>query len=95
MLLHRNKIVHCIEVLCYWHSPDRGGDGEGASQASVSRIVKQVSEVLSDHMEDVVVFNVDPNVLDCVARGFFGFNGSEYKSFGGVQVVKRISFSHI
>ena len=53
------------------------GDGEGASQASVSRIVKQVSEVLSDHMDDLVVFNVDHDVLDTVARGFFGFNGSK------------------
>ena len=52
-------------------------DGEGASQASVSRIVKQVSEVLSDHMDDLVVFNVDPDMLDTVARDFFGFSGSK------------------
>ena len=53
------------------------GDGEGASQASVSRIVKQVAQVLSDHMDDVVAFNLDPDVLDTVAKGFFGFNGSK------------------
>ena len=53
------------------------GDGEGASQASVSRIVKQVSKVLSDHIDDLMVFNVDPDVLETVARGFFGFNGSK------------------
>ena len=53
------------------------GDGEGASQASVSRIVKQVSQVLSEHMNDLVVFSLDPDVLQTVAKGFFGFNGSK------------------
>ena len=40
-------------------------------------IVRQVSQVLSDHMDDLVVFNVDPDVLETVATGFFGFNGSK------------------
>ena len=57
------------------------GDGEGASQASVSRIVNQVSKVLSDHMDDVVAFNVDPDVLDTIAKGFFGFSGSKLTAF--------------
>ena len=53
------------------------GDGKGVSQASVSPIVKQVSEMLSNHMDDIVAFNVDAEVLESVARGFFGFNGSK------------------
>ena len=52
------------------------GDGEGASQASVSRIVKQVTRVLSDHMNDLVEFTVDPDVLDTISKGFYGFSGS-------------------
>ena len=52
------------------------GDGEGASQASVSRIVKEVTSVLSNHMNDLVEFTVDPDVLDTVSKGFYGFNGS-------------------
>ena len=56
------------------------GDGEGASQASVSRIVKQVTDVLSDHMNDLVVFSLDPDVLQTVAKGFFGFNGSKLRN---------------
>lgn len=53
------------------------GDREGASQSSVSRTVKQVSQALSDHMDDIVVFNLDPDILETVAQGFFGFNGSK------------------
>ena len=52
------------------------GDGEGASQASVSRIVKQVTRVLSDHMNDLVEFTVDTEVLETISKGFYGFNGS-------------------
>ena len=52
------------------------GDGEGASQALVSRIVKQVTSVLSNDMNDLVEFTIDPDVLETISRGFYGFNGS-------------------
>ena len=67
------------------------GDGEGASQASVSHIVKQVAKVLSDHMDDVVALNLDPDVLDTIAKGFFGFNGSKLRYLQALNVQKEIT----
>ena len=52
------------------------GDGEGASQASVSRIVKQVTTALSNHSDDLIAFHIDEDVLSTVAKGFYGFSGS-------------------
>ena len=54
------------------------GDGEGASQASVSRIVKQVTLALAGHVNDLVCFHVDQDVMETVAKGFYGFSGSMY-----------------
>ena len=53
------------------------GDGEGASQASVSRIVRQVCAALPDKADDLVVFSLDPDILATVAKGFYGFSGSK------------------
>ena len=53
------------------------GDGEGASQASVSRIVNQVSEALADQADQLIVFSLDPDVMKTVATGFYGFSGSK------------------
>ena len=53
------------------------GDGEGASQASVSRIVKQVCGILAEETEQLVTFSLDPDILQSVARGFYGFSGSK------------------
>ena len=59
------------------------GDGEGASQASVSRIVKQVALALADHCDDLIAFHVDNDIMQTVAKGFYGFSGSRYYfSFG-------------
>ena len=52
------------------------GDGEGASQASVSRIVKQVTLALAGHVNDLVSFHIDQDVMETVANGFYGFSGS-------------------
>ena len=52
------------------------GDREGASQSSVSRIVKQVTLALAGHADDLILFNVDQDVMETVAKGFYGFSGS-------------------
>ena len=57
------------------------GDGEGASQASVSRIVKQVTLALAGHADDLISFNIDQEVMETVAKGFYGFSGSMYQSY--------------
>ena len=54
------------------------GDGEGASQASVSRIVNQVTEVFSKACSNVVKFSLDQEILDTVSTGFYGFKGSKF-----------------
>ena len=53
------------------------GDGEGASQASVSRIVNQVTDVFSKACSNVVKFSLDGDILDTVSTGFYGFKGSK------------------
>ena len=53
------------------------GDGEGASQSSVSRIVCQVTEVLSNHADDLIMFSLDKDILEQVSKGFYGFKASE------------------
>lgn len=53
------------------------GDGEGASQSSLSRIVARVSRVLASHADDIIKFSVDQTILDRVASGFYGFSGSK------------------
>ena len=53
------------------------GDGEGASQASVSRIVRHVTEVLSQHADDLIKFSLDQEILEDVSKGFYGFKASE------------------
>ena len=54
------------------------GDGEGASQSSVSRIVRQVTEVLSNHADDLITFSLDQEILETVSTGFYGFKASEF-----------------
>ena len=54
------------------------GDGEGASQASVSRIVNQVTDIFSKACSSVVKFSLDQEILDTVSTGFYGFKGSMY-----------------
>ena len=54
------------------------GDGEGASQSSVCRIVKEVSKALAAHSSDLINFNIDPIILESVSKGFYGFSGSMY-----------------
>ena len=56
------------------------GDSKGTSQASVSHIVKQVADLLAEQADQLVVFSLDPEVLDRVARGFYGFSGSKSKN---------------
>ena len=53
------------------------GDGEGASQSSVCRIVKQVSWALAEHANDLIAFSLDDDVLETVSTGFYGFKASE------------------
>ena len=53
------------------------GDGEGASQSSVCRIVKQVSKALAGHANDLIAFSLDEDILETVSTGFYGFKASE------------------
>ena len=53
------------------------GDGEGASQSSVSRIVREVCGILAEQAEQLVVFSLDPDILQTIAKGFYGFSGSK------------------
>ena len=53
-------------------------DSEGASQASVSRIVREVTAALADQADQLVVFSLDPDILKTVATGFYGFSGSKF-----------------
>ena len=55
------------------------GDSEGASQASLHRIVHQVSEALAGHADTVINFSTDPNILKVVSDGFYAFSGSKYE----------------
>ena len=53
------------------------GDGEGASQASVSRIVREVCVCLAEQTDQLVTFSLDADILKAVAKGFYGFSGSK------------------
>ena len=53
------------------------GDGEGASQAPVSRIVNQVTRIFSKACDNVVKFSLDDSILETVSSGFYGFKGSK------------------
>ena len=53
------------------------GDGEGASQSSVCRIVKQVSKALANHANDLISFSLDDDILETVSTGFYGFKASK------------------
>ena len=53
------------------------GDGEGASQASVSRIIRHVTKALTQHADDLIKFSLDQEVLEEVSKGFYGFKASE------------------
>ena len=53
------------------------GDGEGASQSSVSRIVREVCGILAEQAEQLVLFSLDPDILQTIAKGFYGFSGSK------------------
>ena len=65
------------------------GDGEGASQASVSRIVREVCQALADQTDQVVVFSLDHDILRTVAQGFYGFSGSKLKIFSFFSQVQQ------
>ena len=56
------------------------GDGEGASQSSLSRIISRVSSVFASHADDLIKFSVDETILDRVSTGFYGFSGSKCTS---------------
>lgn len=53
------------------------GDGEGASQSTMCRIISRVTDSLSQHANDLITFSTDPVILDTVSTGFFGFSGSK------------------
>ena len=53
------------------------GDGEGASQASVSRIIKEVCGAQAHETDQLVVFSLDHDILRTVSQGFYGFTGSK------------------
>ena len=53
------------------------GDGEWASQSSVSRIVNNITNILSEHADDLITFSLEKDILDRVSQGFYGFKASE------------------
>ena len=54
------------------------GDGEGVSQSSMYRCIALVSDVLARHLDDLVCFQIDKQMLEQNAAKFYGFKGSEY-----------------
>ena len=50
-------------------------DTDGASQATMSRIITRASEVLSSHAKDVIWFTVDDEILKKVSDGFYASAG--------------------
>ena len=53
------------------------GVSEGASQASLHRIIHQVANALASHANTVINFSTDPAILKTVSDGFYAFTGSE------------------
>ena len=53
------------------------GDGEGISQSSMHRFIKLETNALSDHADNIIKFSVNPEILETVSNGFYGFQGSE------------------
>lgn len=53
------------------------GDGEGASQSTLCRIINQVTESFNMHADDLILFSTDPAVLNTISTGFYGFSGSK------------------
>lgn len=53
------------------------GDGEGASQSTMCRIISKVSYCLSRHADVLIKFSTDPVILDTVSSGFFASSGSK------------------
>ena len=51
------------------------GDTDGASQATMSRIITRVSEVLASHAKDVIPFTADDEVLKKASNGFYASAG--------------------
>ena len=54
------------------------GDGEGVSQSSMHRCIALVSDVLTRHLDDLVFFQTDKQMLEQNAAKFYGFKESEY-----------------
>lgn len=53
------------------------GNGEGASQSTMCRIISKVSYCLSEHANELIKFSTDPVILDTVSSGFFASSGSK------------------
>ena len=73
----------CIALRFYGTGSNQAevGDGEGASQSSVCRIVDEVTEALCRHTNDLVVMSQDNEILNQVSTGFYGFKGSKFVKF--------------
>ena len=72
----------CIALRFYATGTNQAevGDGEGASQSSVCRIVEEVTESLCKHTNDLVIMSLDNDVLNQVSTGFYGFKASKFNS---------------
>ena len=73
----------CIALRFYATGTNQSevGDGEGASQSSVCRIVEEVTDALCKHTNDLVVMSLDQDILNQVSTGFYGFKGSKFLQF--------------
>ena len=54
------------------------GDSEGASQSSLHRIVHKVASALAPHVDTLIQFSTEPQILKEVSDGFDAFKGSKY-----------------
>ena len=64
--------MHSFEILYHRNSEAEFSNGKGALQSSVSHIIQQVTEVLSNHADDLITFNLDQEILEKVSTGFYG-----------------------
>ena len=53
------------------------GDSEGASQASMHRIIHKVASALAPHTDTLIQFSTDPKILKEISDGFDAFKGSK------------------
>lgn len=54
------------------------GDGEGASQSTMCRVVEKVSTALASHADTLINFPVDEEMFPEISQRFYGFKGRKF-----------------